>query len=95
VLAHFMTHDLVQTAPGQVLELGLLREASSGTLLHNGPGGRWVAVENVLCGINDDWVATRNDVNLTPLREGGAQQMQIICTERSGLSCTSDATMKD
>jgi hypothetical protein len=95
VLAHFMTGDLAPAAPGRVIEIGLLREAATSTLVYLGPGGRLVAVENVLCGADDDWMATRNDINLMPLRAGGTQQLQIACTEQGELSCTADATPKD
>jgi hypothetical protein len=95
VLAHFMTGDLAPAAPGQMIEIDLQRDAATSTMLYLGPGGRLVAVENVLCGADDDWMATRNDINLTPLRAGVTQQLQIVCTERGELSCTADATPKD
>lgn len=88
VLAHFMTRDLAPTAPGQALEIDLLRETASGTLLRSDLDGRLVPVENVLCGADDDWMATRNDVDLTGLRAGSLRRLRIVCVEGNGMSCS-------
>lgn len=87
VLAHFMTRDLKLAAPGDGIAVDLLRETETGTLLRSDVDGRWVPVENVLCGVDADWVATRNDLDLTDLREGGARRLRIDCSARNGLSC--------
>jgi hypothetical protein len=88
VLAHFMTRDLPAVAPGREVEVGLWWEAATGTLFHGDAGGRKTAVENLLCGADRDWTATRNDMDLTRLREGGVGHLRIVCRERSGLLCT-------
>ena len=95
VLAHFMTGDLAPARPGLVIDIDLMREAATSTLLYLGPGGRLVAVENVLCGANGDWAATRNDIDLTALRDGRTQQLRMICADRGGLSCTADEKKRD
>ncbi|MHA1600324.1 MAG: hypothetical protein ACTSW2_05820 [Alphaproteobacteria bacterium] len=95
VLAHFMTRDLAPAAPGRVIEIDLLRNLATGALWFAGAEGRLVPVENVLCGTGDDWAASRNDINLTPLRDGSTPHLQIICAERSGLSCTVAGKTKD
>jgi hypothetical protein len=95
VLAHFMTGDLTPVGPGLVIEIDLLREVATSTLLYLGPGVRLIAVENILCGSDGDWAATRNDIDLTALRDGSTQQLQMICADRGGLSCTADETTKD
>jgi hypothetical protein len=94
VLAHFMTRDLAPFAPGGELTIPLQRETATGALLAVGPGGRLIPVENVLCGLDRDWVATRNDLDLTRLREGSTQQLRIVCTEGNGLSCTVAGTLE-
>lgn len=95
LLAHFMTGDAAQATTGWVIEVGMLREVATSTLLYLGPGDRLVAVENMLCGADDDWQATRKNIDLTPLRAGGTRLLQITCTDRGGLFCTADATAKD
>ena len=95
VLAHFMTGELAPAAPGRVIDIDLQRDAATSTLLYIGPGNRLIAVENVLCGADGDWAATRNDLDLTSLREGSTWTLQVICADRGGLSCTADVTTKD
>lgn len=87
VLAHFMTRDLKAAAPGKTLEVDLLREGATGTLLRSDLDGRLVPVENVFCGADVDWVATRNDLDLTRLRAGDLRRLRIVCADRNGLSC--------
>ena len=87
ILAHFMTRDLKLAAPGGAIAVDLLRETETGTLLRSDVDGRLVPVENVLCGVDSDWVTTRNDLDLTDLREGGARRLRIDCSARNGLSC--------
>lgn len=87
ILARFMTRDPKPAAPGDAIAVDLLRETATGTLLRSDLDGRLVPVENVLCGIDADWVATRNDLDLTVLREGSARRLRIDCSDRNGLSC--------
>ena len=89
VLAHFVTQDIAQIPAGKSAVISLRRDLDDGTLIYQRDGGRRMAVENVLCGIANNWRATRNDLNISPLREGRHAALQFICETPKALSCNS------
>ena len=87
VLAHFVTQELAQIAAGEAAVILLRRDVDDGTLIYQRNGGRRMAVENILCGIADNWRATRNDLNISELREGRHAELKINCATANALSC--------
>ena len=78
VLAHFVTVGLAPIPAGQRLAVALTRDAA-GALFYQAGEGPLMAIENVLCGRDDDWAATRQDLNLTTLRGPGVPAARIVC----------------
>ena len=78
VLAHFITHDLALIPANGTAEIDLQRNPS-GTLFFQG-GDRSMAVENVLCGRDDNWTASRNDLDLRRLREAASPALRVTCS---------------
>lgn len=85
VLAHFVTADAATVRAGGTARVELLRQTGGGTLLvPRGAGQEPMAVENVICGLDGDWAATRNDVVLARLRDGSRDRLLVVC---DGSSC--------
>ena len=80
LLAHFVTLEAGQAAPGETLRLSLVRSGGDGVLLFRGDGGKQMAVENILCGVSEDWSRTRSDVPLLDLRDPGRGALQVACS---------------
>ena len=94
ILAHFVTYEADALAKGQEATLELLRGDQDGTLIFSGKDGRQMALENLLCGFDDDWGGTQNDLNLAQLRDGTSNRLQIICSGADRLTCRTAQTNK-
>ncbi len=92
ILAHFVTYEADALAKGQEATLELLRGDQDGTLIFSGRDGRQMALENLLCGFDDDWGGTQNDLNLAQLRDGTSNRLQIICSGADRLTCQAAQT---
>ncbi len=89
VLAHFVTVALEPIPSGQTMVLELLQKPEDRTLLYKRDDGPLMAVENILCGLDDDWAATRENVNLAILRGDGVPAMRIVCAGSGPNLCRS------
>ncbi len=90
LLAHFVTHEAGEAAPGETLRLSLVR-GGDGILLLNGDGGKQMAVENIICGVSEDWSRTRSDVPLLDLRDPARAGLQVACWLAGRLRCRASA----
>ncbi len=88
VLAHFVTQDLASISAGDAAVIKLRRDVDEGTLIYQRNGDRRMAVENILCGIADNWRATRADLNIAELRAGQRVKLRIVCEETNAFTCT-------
>jgi hypothetical protein len=87
VLAHFVTLAPDKIGPDRHATIELQRDVQAGTLFYPREDGRPMALENVFCGLDDDWVATRNDLDLRRLRGGDGNRLLIVCDGEQGLLC--------
>ena len=87
ILAHFVTYEASALAKGQEATLELLRGDQDGTLIFSGKDGRQMALENLLCGFDDDWGGTQKNLSLAQLRDGSSNRLQIICSGADKLAC--------
>lgn len=78
VLAHFMSETLARIAPGRSLVVTLRRD-SGGVLLLAPREGRHVPLENILCGSETAWAASKSDLPLTTVRAGSGSHYQVRC----------------
>ena len=87
ILAHFVTRDAARIDAGGTARVELVRMPPAGTLAVRRDTGNAMAVENVICGLDDDWSASRNDLGLARLRDGSRDYLQVTCGATDGLSC--------
>ena len=87
VFAHFVTLEFAPVFAGNNIVIRLRRDMDDGTLIYQRSGGRRMAVENILCGITGNWQATRNDLNMTALRQGQRADLRFLCEAPKALSC--------
>lgn len=85
VLAHFITRTLDPIPPGGAITLSIERHAPSGTLAYGRHDDAPMLVENILCGSDRDWDATRTDLPLTPIRAGAGDS--FTCTIAAEAGC--------
>ena len=90
VLAHFVTLALERIGPESRAIIQLQRDMQAGTLFYPRADGRPMALENVFCGLDDDWQANRVDLDLQPLRGGEGELLLIVCDGGRGLACASN-----
>ena len=91
LLAHFVTLEAGEAAPGESLRLTLIRNGEDGVLLLRGGDGKPMAVENILCGVSEDWSRTRSDVPLLDLRDPARGALQVACSLAGRLRCRASA----
>ena len=87
VLAHFVTLEAGEAAPGEALRLSLIRNGGDGVLLLRGEDGKQMAVENILCGVSEDWSRPRSDVPLLDLRDPARGALEVACSLAGRLRC--------
>jgi hypothetical protein len=87
VLAHFVTLAPDRIGPDHRATIELQRDVRAGTLFYRRADGPPMALETVLCGLDDDWAATRNDLDLRRLRGGEGDRLLIVCEGEQGLAC--------
>ena len=92
VLAHFVTLDVVRIEPHHRATIDLQRDIRAGALYYLHEGNQPMALENVLCGLDEDWATTRNDLDLRDLRGGQQDRLVVICAGEQGLSCTPESS---
>jgi hypothetical protein len=87
VLAHFITKEAGEIAPGGRLTVPLERRPGDGVLASGRHKGEPMLVENLLCGTQDSWQATSGDVPLLPVRRGGEAAYRLSCAVEGRFSC--------
>ena len=87
ILAHFVTQDAGRIDAGGQATIGLRRSIAGGTLIYSSNGGRHMALENVLCGRDDDRAARRYDLDLAALRNGSLSSLRVVCSGQEKLVC--------
>ncbi|MEZ5666543.1 MAG: hypothetical protein R3F55_03735 [Alphaproteobacteria bacterium] len=87
VLAHFITRDTGPIPSGARVALEFDRPDDRGTLAYGTHNGAPMYVENLLCGREGAWDATRVDIDLRPARSGTAERYALRCTDGEPLAC--------
>jgi len=86
ILAHFVTHQALLLPAGQRDSIPLDRYRDDGALTF-ARAGRTMAVERLLCGLDDDWAGTAGDLDLGPLRDGRLSRLRLRCGDEAGFAC--------
>lgn len=93
VLAHFITRDLPTLQPSGSVSIVLERDPGSGSLSYGHHGDKPMFLENILCGHEADWTASRQDIPLQALRAASAESFSIACHGDGGsLACDPPAS---
>ena len=87
LLAHFFTQEAGKAAPGAALSLTFERLPDGGGLMLRNGSGRAMLVENLVCGLDGDWSASRTEVPLDALRGEGAAAARADCDGEAELRC--------
>jgi hypothetical protein len=88
VLAHFMSMELGPVAPGAAAVLDVDRVDPDGSLLLLHDGQPPKVIENLLCGRQKNWAATRGNVSLLEARAAAAGRLSTTCAvEEQRLRC--------
>jgi hypothetical protein len=87
LVAHFVSSNLGRLPPGRQLSLPLSRHEPGGSLAYGSHRDQPMWLENIVCGVDDDWTATRVDIPLQRLRESSVSQVRISCLIRATLTC--------
>ncbi|NIA69740.1 hypothetical protein HBA54_14145 [Pelagibius litoralis] len=87
VIAHFMSDELGEIAPGERLMIALEGDNADGSLFVRSGDGRRKPIENILCGASDDWAQTRGEVPLLPLRTSSSERAHMACHLEGRLRC--------
>lgn len=87
VLAHFITKDLGEIAPGTAVSVSLERQAADGVLAAGRHKGEPMLVENLLCGASSDWQGTAADLPLLQLRRDERTHYHLRCRAGGRVDC--------
>jgi hypothetical protein len=94
VLAHFFTVEAGTAASGGVLEIGMDRDPSTGSLSIDNAAGTRMMIEQILCGESGRWSQTRAEVALTPLRGSASSSYRIRCVIEDRTLCAAPAAFE-
>ncbi|MEQ8354081.1 MAG: hypothetical protein RH942_00975 [Kiloniellaceae bacterium] len=87
ILAHFITKEIGEIAPGGRVSVPLERRSGDGVLASGRHKGEPMLVENVLCGSVADWQATAGDLPLPAIRRGSKRHYRLRCRIAERLAC--------
>ncbi len=87
LLAHWMTSAALVLEPGDSARL-ILGRAADGALFQRKAGeARPFPVESLLCGADQDFGSSRQDLDLSPLRRRQSDALAVRCSGDAVLSC--------
>lgn len=87
VLAHFVTRDVSPIAPQETTEIELLRKPETGELAYGRIGDTPMMLENLLCGLADDWAASSGDTPILEIRSAPGRHFDLSCGRDVPFSC--------
>jgi hypothetical protein len=85
MFGHWVDRDLGVLAAGTSTQIDATRAAADGALyILRADGARKMMIETLACGRAGDWVSTRGQVDLAPLRAVRAKSATARCGLQSG-----------
>ena len=88
VFAHWVTSDFGPIASGETVSVVMARGPDSGALHIARFDGRPMMIENIVCGIEQDWSDSFDQLPLMRVRDSGASAYQIACHAAPQIICT-------
>ena len=85
MFGHWVERDLGVVAAGASMQIDATQAAADGALyVLRADGARKMMIETLACGREGDWVATRGQVDLAPIRAVRAKSAVARCGLQSG-----------
>lgn len=85
IFGHWVDRDLGVVAAGEAVQIDVTQASADGALyILRADGARRMMIETLACGRAGDWVATRGQVDLAPVRAVRARTVTARCGLQSG-----------
>ncbi len=89
IYGHWVTGDLPVIAPGGSAAVTVQREpASRAVFVPRDPDGRRMMLEEILCGANADWQASRTHIDIEAVKLGEGASYALSCEGGDTIVCT-------
>jgi hypothetical protein len=95
VFAHWVTIDVGPIASGETAAVTMIRGPKPGALHIARFDGRPMMIENIVCGTEQDWGASFDQLPLMRVRDGITSTYQIVCRAAPRIVCTSSQDFLD
>ncbi|GAB5468566.1 MAG: hypothetical protein Kilf2KO_15960 [Rhodospirillales bacterium] len=89
LLAHWMSGEILRIAPGESVTLVIYRSAEGALYLRQIDDPRPLYVESLLCGPDLGFGEDRQQIDLSPLRQGASRRLAVSCATAPPL-CRAD-----
>jgi hypothetical protein len=89
IFAHWVTTDVGPIAPGQAATVAMLRGPQPGALHIARFDGRPMMIENIICGAEQNWSDSFDQLPLTSVRDDAKSAYQMDCRAAPRVVCTS------
>jgi len=95
LFGHWVEQDLGEVGQGAAVEIAMMQSARDGSLyIERTDGQRLMMIENIVCGLNGDWMGSFEQIDLAPVRAGRPGGVTASCAApaKSGrVVCTAPA----
>jgi hypothetical protein len=88
VFAHWVTTDFGPIASGETATVAMTRGPQPGALHIARSDGRPMMIENIICGTEQDWSNSFDELPLTRVRDGARAAYQITCRAAPRIMCS-------
>jgi hypothetical protein len=88
VFAHWVTTDFGPIASGEIATVAMTRGPQLGALHIARSDGRPMMIENIVCGTEQDWSNSFDQLPLTQVRDSATSDSQIACRAAPRIVCT-------
>jgi hypothetical protein len=88
VFAHWVTTDVGPIAPGETATVTMTRGPQRGALHITRFDGRPMMIENIICGAEQNWSDSFDQLPLTSVRDASASAYQMECHAAPRIVCT-------
>jgi hypothetical protein len=88
VFAHWVTTDVGPIASGQTANVAMIRGPQPGALHIARFDGRPMMIENIVCGTEQDWSNSFDQLPLMPIRNSATSTYQMGCRAEPRVACT-------
>jgi hypothetical protein len=87
VFAHWVTTDIGPIASGETATVAMTHGPQPGALHIARFDGRPMMIENIICGADEDWSNSVDQLPLDPVRDGAISAYQIACRTARRVVC--------